>query len=717
MPRLTPLGKIRNIGIMAHIDAGKTTTTERVLYYTGITYKMGEVHEGTAAMDWMEQEQERGITITSAATTCFWNDFRINIIDTPGHVDFTAEVERSLRVLDGAIAILGSVEGVEPQTETVWRQADKYRVPRIIFVNKMDRVGANFEQALDQIRTKLSANPVAVQFPLGAEENFRGVIDLVEERAIVYEEEALGASYEVHEIPSDYRSKAEAYREKLVESLGELDDRILEKFIHGRAISPEELKNAIRRQTLALRIFPVVCGTAFKNKGIQPLLDAVVDYLPSPLDVPAVEGTSPEGDEPLVRNAADDAPFAALVFKIMTDPFVGQLSFLRVYSGSLRTGNTVLVSRRRQRERIGRLLKMHANKREDIKEVWAGDIAAAVGLKSVSTGDTICDLEKPIVLEAVDFPAPVISVAIEPKTKADQQKMGLALQKLTQEDPTFRVHTDPDTGQTLISGMGELHLEVFVDRMLREFSVGANVGTPQVAYRESIRKASEAEGKYIRQTGGRGQYGHVQLRIEPLNLKGEDHRKLWDGVKTQKNVRIDEDLNLLFVDEIFGGAIPRQYIPPIFKGIREAMEGGVLAGYEMTGLCVRLKDGSYHEVDSSEIAFKIAGSIGFKEAARRAHPVLLEPIMKMEVICPEEYMGDVIGDLNSRRGAIHEVEKRASTQIIRAMVPLAGAFGYATDLRSKTQGRASYSMHFSHYDQAPKMVADEVINRATGKVA
>ena len=717
MPRLVPLEKTRNIGIMAHIDAGKTTTTERVLFYTGITYKMGEVHEGTAAMDWMELEQERGITITSAATTCFWNGFRINIIDTPGHVDFTAEVERSLRVLDGAIAILGSVEGVEPQTETVWRQADKYRVPRIIFVNKMDRVGANFEQALHQIRTKLSANPVAVQFPLGAEENFRGVIDLVEERAIVYEEEALGASYEVREIPSDYRSQAEAYREKLVESLGEVDDQILEKFIHGQAISLQELKNAIRRQTLALRIFPVVCGTAFKNKGIQPLLDAVVDYLPSPLDVPAVEGTSPEGDEPLVRNAADDAPFAALVFKIMTDPFVGQLSFLRVYSGSLQSGDTVLVSRRRQRERIGRLLKMHANKREDIKEVWAGDIAAAVGLKSVSTGDTICDLEKPIILEAVDFPAPVISVAIEPKTKADQQKMGLALQKLTQEDPTFRVHTDPDTGQTLISGMGELHLEVIVDRMLREFSVGANVGRPQVAYRESIRKASEAEGKYIRQTGGHGQYGHVQLRIEPLNLKGEDHRKLWDAVKTQKNVRIDEDLNLLFVDEIFGGVIPRQYIPPVFKGIREAMEGGVLAGYEMTGLCVRLQDGSYHEVDSSEMAFKIAGSIGFKEAARRAHPVLLEPIMKMEVICPEEYMGDVIGDLNSRRGAIHEVEKRASTQIIRAMVPLAGAFGYATDLRSKTQGRASYSMHFSHYDEAPKMVADAVINRATGKVA
>ena len=702
---------------MAHIDAGKTTTTERILYYTGKTYKMGEVHDGTAVMDWMEQEQERGITITSAATTCFWNEFRINIIDTPGHVDFTAEVERSLRVLDGAIAILGSVEGVEPQTETVWRQADKYSVPRIIFVNKMDRVGANFEQAIEQARTRLSGNPVAVQLPLGTEGDFRGIVDLIEERAILYKDETLGASYEVEKIPAEMQSQVDSYREKLVESLGEVDDEILEKFIHGQPISSRELKDAIRRQTLALKVFPVLCGSAFKNKGIQPLLDAVIDYLPSPVDVPAVEGSTPEGDEPLVRPASDDAPFAALVFKIMTDPFVGQLAFMRVYSGSLKSGDTVFVSRRQKRERIGRLLKMHANKREDIKEVWAGDIAAAVGLKSVSTGDTICDLDKPIVLEAVDFPAPVISVAIEPKTKADQQKMGVALQKLTQEDPTFRVHTEPDTGQTLISGMGELHLEILVDRMLQEFNVEANVGTPQVAYRETIRKASEAEGKYIRQTGGHGQYGHVRLRIEPLNLKGEDHQKLWEKTKTQKSIRIDEDLNLLFVDEIFGGVIPRQYILPVFQGIREAMEGGVLAGYEMTGICVRLQEGSYHEVDSSEIAFKIAGSIGFKEAARRAHPVLLEPVMRLEVICPEEYMGDVIGDLNSRRGAIHEVEKRASTQIIRATVPLAGTFGYATDLRSKTQGRASYSMHFSHYDEAPRVVSDEVINRVTGKVA
>ena len=702
---------------MAHIDAGKTTTTERILYYTGKTYKMGEVHDGTAVMDWMEQEQERGITITSAATTCFWNEFLINIIDTPGHVDFTAEVERSLRVLDGAIAILGSVEGVEPQTETVWRQADKYSVPRIIFVNKMDRVGANFEQAIEQARTRLSGNPVAVQLPLGTEGDFRGIVDLIEERAILYKDETLGASYEVEKIPAEMQSQVDSYREKLVESLGEVDDEILEKFIHGQPISSRELKDAIRRQTLALKVFPVLCGSAFKNKGIQPLLDAVIDYLPSPVDVPAVEGSTPEGDEPLVRPASDDAPFAALVFKIMTDPFVGQLAFMRVYSGSLKSGDTVFVSRRQKRERIGRLLKMHANKREDIKEVWAGDIAAAVGLKSVSTGDTICDLDKPIVLEAVDFPAPVISVAIEPKTKADQQKMGVALQKLTQEDPTFRVHTEPDTGQTLISGMGELHLEILVDRMLQEFNVEANVGTPQVAYRETIRKASEAEGKYIRQTGGHGQYGHVRLRIEPLNLKGEDHQKLWEKTKTQKSIRIDEDLNLLFVDEIFGGVIPRQYILPVFQGIREAMEGGVLAGYEMTGICVRLQEGSYHEVDSSEIAFKIAGSIGFKEAARRAHPVLLEPVMRLEVICPEEYMGDVIGDLNSRRGAIHEVEKRASTQIIRATVPLAGTFGYATDLRSKTQGRASYSMHFSHYDEAPRVVSDEVINRVTGKVA
>ena len=717
MPRLVPLEKTRNIGIMAHIDAGKTTTTERILYYTGITYKMGEVHEGTAVMDWMEQEQERGITITSAATTCFWKDIRVNIIDTPGHVDFTAEVERSLRVLDGAIAILGAVEGVEPQTEAVWRQADKYRVPRIVFVNKMDRIGANFEQALENLRSKLNANPVAIQLPMGTEDRFRGVIDLVEQKAIAYKDESRGASFDREEIPPEYRQNVASYREKLIESLAEVDDAILEKFIHGQPINTSEIKQAIRRQTIALRVVPVVCGAAFKNKGVQPLLDAVIDYLPSPADIPPIEGYSPEGTEPLVRPASDDAPFAALVFKIMSDPYVGQLSFMRVYSGALQSGNTLYNPRRQQRERIGRLLKMHANKREQIKEVWAGDIAAAVGLKSVSTGDTVCDPHQPIVLETVDFPAPVISVAIEPKTKADQEKMSLALQRLTQEDPTFRVHTDPDTGQTLISGMGELHLEILVDRMLREFSVGANIGRPQVAYRETIRRSADAEGRYIRQTGGRGQYGHVQLRIEPLNLKGENHAKLWESAQSQPTIRIDEELRLLFVNEIYGGAVPRQYIPPVFEGVREAMEGGVLAGYEMTGICVRLQEGSYHEVDSSEIAFKIAGSIGFKEAVRKAHPSLLEPVMKMEVVCPAEYMGDVIGDLNARRGIIHDVEKRASTQIIRASLPLAGTFGYATDLRSKTQGRASYTMHFSHYDEAPKPVAEEIINRVTGKVA
>ncbi|MCZ6514545.1 MAG: elongation factor G [Acidobacteria bacterium] len=715
MPRQVPLEKTRNIGIMAHIDAGKTTTTERILYYTGITYKIGEVHEGTAVMDWMEQE--RGITITSAATTCFWKDIRINIIDTPGHVDFTAEVERSLRVLDGAIVVLGSVEGVEPQTEAVWRQADKYRVPRIIFINKMDRVGANFEQAIEHLRSKLNANPVAVQLPLGAGEQFQGCIDLMEEKAILYKDEKLGAEFSVEEIPEAYREQVGKYREKLVETLGEVDDVIMEKFVHGESVSVDELKQALRRQTIDLKIMPVFCGAAFKNKGVQPLLDAVVEYLPSPADIPPVEGNSPDGKELFSRPPADDAPFAALVFKIMTDPYVGQLAFLRVYSGSLQTGSTIFNSRKDRKERIGRLLKMHADKREDIKEIFAGDICAAVGLKSVSTGDTISDPDHPIILEAVDFPAPVISVAIEPKTKADQEKMGVGLQKLTQEDPTFRVHTDPDTGQTLISGMGELHLEILVDRLLREFNVGANVGRPQVAYRETVRNVSEAEGKYIRQTGGRGQYGHVQLRLEPLNLKTKEHSKLWESVKTQSTIRVDEDLQLLFVDEIYGGAIPRQYIGPIYQGIREAMEGGVLAGYEMTGICVHLQDGSYHDVDSSEIAFKIAGSIGFKEAARRAKLVLLEPIMRMEVVSPAEYMGDVIGDLNSRRGTIQDVEKRSSTQIIRAHVPLAETFGYATDLRSKTQGRASYSMHFTDYQEAPKNVAEEVVNRATGKVA
>jgi elongation factor G len=713
MPRTVPLEKIRNIGIMAHIDAGKTTTTERVLYYTGITHKMGEVHEGTAVMDWMEQEQERGITITSAATTCFWNDIRINIIDTPGHVDFTAEVERSLRVLDGAIAILGAVEGVEPQTEAVWRQADKYRVPRIVFVNKMDRVGADYETCLAQLRSKLHAVPVAVQLPLGAEDDFRGIIDLIEERAIVYKDETLGAMYDVAEIPAEYREKVRQYREQMIEALGEVDDHIMSKYVHGEAVTAEELHAALRRGTVDLKVVPVLCGSAFKNKGIQPLLDAVVDYLPSPMDIPPAEGQSPDGEKALTRAADDDAPFAALVFKIMTDPFVGQLAFLRVYSGSLNVGEFVYNSRRERRERVSRLLKMHANKREEITEVCAGDIAAAVGLKTVSTGDTVCLEGDPIVFESMDFPTPVISVAIEPKTKADQEKMGLALSKLTQEDPTFKVHTDPDTGQTLISGMGELHLEILVDRMLREFNVGANVGRPQVAYRETISAAAEAEGKYIRQTGGRGQYGHVCVRVDPL--PHPDLAAIAELTKKKSTNKFDSELHLLFLDEIVGGSIPREYIPAVYGGIREAMESGVLAGYEMTGVKVALTEGSYHEVDSSEMAFKIAGSIGFKEAARRAKPVLLEPVMKVEVVVPEEYMGDVLGDLSARRGHIEGMEKRGSTQILRAKVPLAEMFGYATDLRSRTQGRASYAMHFLRYEPTPPAIAEDVIARVQGR--
>ena len=714
MARQVPLEKTRNIGIMAHIDAGKTTTTERILYYTGITHKMGEVHEGTAVMDWMEQEQERGITITSAATTCFWNDLRINIIDTPGHVDFTAEVERSLRVLDGAIAILGAVEGVEPQTEAVWRQADKYRVPRIVFVNKMDRIGADFEQCVTQLRSKLHASPVVMQLPLGAEDQFQGVIDVIHQRAIVWKDETLGAGYDVIEIPAAYREISKARRDQMIESLGEVDDRILEKYVHGEEISAADLEASLRRSTIAMKVFPVLCGSAFKNKGIQPLLDAVVGFLPSPVDVPPIEGMRPGTEEKLTRPPQDDAPFAALIFKIMTDPFVGQLAFMRVYSGTLKNGDTVYNPRRDRRERIGRLLKMHANKREEISEVRAGDIAAAVGLKSVSTGDTVSAESDPIVLEAMDFPAPVISVAIEPKTKADQEKMGVALGKLMQEDPTFKVHTDPDTGQTLISGMGELHLEILVDRMLREFNVGANVGRPQVAYRETIRSEAEAEGKYIRQTGGRGQYGHVKLRIEPL--PHPDANAIAELTKKKSTNKFDSELNLLFVDEIVGGSVPREYIPPVYQGVREAMETGVLAGYEMTGVRIALFEGSYHEVDSSEIAFKIAGSMAFKEAARRARPVLLEPVMKVEVVVPEEFMGDVLGDLSARRGRIEGMEKRGSTQIIRATVPLAEMFGYATDMRSRTQGRASYTMHFLRYEQTPANIAEEVIARVTGKV-
>ncbi len=714
MPRQTPLEKIRNIGIMAHIDAGKTTTTERILYYTGRTYKMGEVHEGTAVMDWMEQEQERGITITSAATTCFWNDIRINIIDTPGHVDFTAEVERSLRVLDGAIAILGAVEGVEPQTETVWRQADKYRVPRIVLVNKMDRVGADFETCVSQLRSKLHATPVIVQLPLGAQDVFEGIIDLVRQRAIVWKEETLGAGFDDVEIPAEHREKAQRFREQMIESLGEVDEPIMAKYVHGEAIGEEDLRAALRRATIAMKAFPVLCGAAFKNKGVQPLLDAVVDYLPSPIDVPPIEGTAPDDEEKiLTRKPSDEDPFAALVFKIMTDPYVGQLAFMRVYSGHLEKGDSVYNPRRDRRERISRLLQMHANKREEISEVFAGDIAAAVGLKSVSTGDTICEEAHPIVLESMDFPAPVISVAIEPKTKADQEKLGNALSKLTQEDPTFKVHTDPDTGQTLISGMGELHLEILVDRMVREFSVAANVGRPQVAYRETIMASAEGEGKYVRQTGGRGQYGHVFLRVDPL--PHPDLNAIAELTKKKSTNKFDAELKLLFRDEIVGGVVPKEYIGPTYEGVREAMESGSLAGYEMNGVSVTLTDGSYHEVDSSEIAFKIAGSLGFKEAVRRAKPVLLEPVMKVEVVVPEEYLGKVQGDLTARRAHIEGIEKRGSTQIIRTKVPLAEMFGYATDLRSRTQGRASYTMHFLRYEETPASISEEVIARVQGR--
>src|SRR5919109_677069 len=624
MPRQSPLGKTRNIGIMAHIDAGKTTTTERILFYTGITYKIGEVHEGTAVMDWMEQEQERGITITSAATTCFWRDIRINIIDTPGHVDFTAEVERSLRVLDGAVAVFDAVHGVEPQSETVWRQADKYGVPRICFINKMDKMGADFEHAIDTIRKRLNARPVAIQLPIGQEDKFKGVIDLFEMKAILWKDETLGAEYVTDAIPEELKKKANAFHNQMVETIVENDDDLLHKYMEGETITPAELKASLRKSTVALKLFPVICGTAFKNKGVQPLLDCVVDFLPSPLDIPPIKGTDPDSGKEIERKADDKEPFSALAFKIMTDPFVGQLTFVRIYSGQLKTGDSVYLTGKQRSERIGRLLKMHANKREEISEIYAGDICACVGLRNVTTGDTICDEKHPILLESIEFPAPVISVAVEPKTKGDQEKMGIALSKLAQEDPTFKVHTDPDSGQTIISGMGELHLEIIIDRMMREFSVEANVGKPQVAYRETIRKVAEAEGKYIRQTGGRGQYGHAKIRLEPQE-PGKGYE---------------------FVNDIVGGSVPKEYIKPVDQGIKEAMEGGVLAGYEMVDVKATLYDGSYHEVDSSEIAFKIAGSMAFKEAARKASPVLLEPMMSVEVVVPEEYMGDVIGDIS-----------------------------------------------------------------------
>ncbi len=664
---------------MAHIDAGKTTTTERILYYTGRTHKIGEVHDGTATMDWMVQEQERGITITSAATTAMWGDVRVNIIDTPGHVDFTVEVERSLRVLDGAVGVFCAVGGVEPQSETVWRQADKYGVPRIAFINKMDRIGANFEAVVAQIRTKLGKNAVALQLPIGAEDKFRGVIDLVLMKALIFNDESLGAKYETEEIPAELRADAEHLREKLVESIAETHDELLEKYLAGEPIELAELKAAIREATIAQKITPVMCGSAFKNKGVQPLLDSVVDYLPSPLDIPPVKGIDPDDESLIERKAADSEPFAALVFKIMTDPFVGQLAFFRVYSGHVESGTSVLNTTKGNSERIGRLLQMHANKREEIKEVWAGDIGAAVGLRSVTTGDTICDRDKPIVLETMTFPEPVIAVAIEPKTKVDQEKMGVALAKLMQEDPTFKVHTDPETNQTIIRGMGELHLEIIVDRMVREFGVAANVGKPQVAYREAITRKSEAEGKFVRQSGGKGQYGHVKMRFEPIPEGGFE-----------------------FVNEIVGGSVPREFIKPTEQGIKEALERGIVAGYPVTGVRAILYDGSYHDVDSSEMAFKIAGSMAFQEGARKAAPILKEPIMDVEVVTPEDYAGDVMGDLSRRRGRIQAMEERAGAKVIKAHVPLSEMFGYATQVRSMSQGRASYTMQFLAYERLPR---------------
>jgi elongation factor G len=677
---------------MAHIDAGKTTTTERILFYTGRTHRIGEVHEGTATMDWMEQEQERGITITSAATTCTWRDIRINIIDTPGHVDFTAEVERSLRVLDGAVAVFDAVHGVQPQSEKVWRQADKYGVPRICFINKIDKMGADFEHAVDTIRKRLSAKPVAIQIPIGQEAKFLGVIDLIAMKAIIWKDETMGAEYQTEEIPADLKKKAEAFHAQLVESIAENDDEILHKFLEGEEISADELRSSLRKSTIALKVFPVVVGTAFKNKGVQPLLDAVVDYLPSPLDVGVTHGTNPNNGEPITRKADDKDPFSALAFKIMADPFVGQLTFIRVYSGQLKTGDSVLNVRTGKTERIGRLLKMHANKREEISEILAGDICAAVGLKNVSTGDTICNEDHPIALETITFATPVISVAVEPKTKADQEKMGMALGRLAQEDPTFKVHTDPDSGQTIISGMGELHLEIIVDRMMREYKVEANVGKPQVAYRETIRRHAEAEGKYIRQTGGRGQYGHAKIYLDP--------QPAGTGYE--------------FVNDIVGGSVPKEFIKPIDQGIQEALEGGVLAGYPMVDVKATLYDGSYHDVDSNEMAFKIAGSMAFKEAARKASPVLLEPVMAVEVVTPEDYAGVIMGDLSSRRGRIEGMEHRAGSQVIKAIVPLAEMFGYATHMRSSTQGRAEYSMHFARYEEAPRSVAEEIIAKVQG---
>ena len=693
MPRTVPLQKMRNIGIMAHIDAGKTTTTERILYYTGRTYKIGEVHEGTATMDWMAQEQERGITITSAATTCEWQDCTINIIDTPGHVDFTAEVERSLRVLDGAVAVFDAVAGVQPQSETVWRQADKYRVPRICFINKMDRVGADFYKSVQTIVDRLSARPIPIQIPVGAEEKFQGVVDLVTMKARIWRDESLGAKYDDVDIPEDLQELAKKYREQMIEAAAESDDALFEKYVGGDAMSNEEIVAALRKATISQKIFPVICGSSFKNKGVQNMLDAVVAYLPSPLDVPPVTGINPDNkDEQIERKSSDTEPFSALIFKIMTDPFVGQLCFLRVYSGKLNTGDTVLNAAKGKKERVGRLVKMHANKREEIQEILAGDICAGVGLKTVITGDTICSDNAPVILEAIDFPAPVIQLAIEPKTKADQEKLGVAIHKLATEDPTLKVSTDAETGQTILAGMGELHLEIIVDRMKREFNVEANVGKPQVAYREAIRTTAEAEYTHKKQTGGSGQFAKVKLRVEPY--QGEEE--------------------FVFENEVFGGAIPKEFIPAIEKGVRESLEAGVLAGYPMAAVKVTVFDGNYHDVDSSEMAFKICASICVKDAFRKAKPVLLEPVMRVEVVVPDEYMGAVNGDLISRRGRLEGTEILGGTHIIRAMVPLEKMFGYATDLRSRTQGRGAFTMHFGQYEEVPRNIAEEIVSKVQG---
>ena len=692
MPRKVSLEKTRNIGIMAHIDAGKTTTTERILYYTGVNYKLGETHEGTATMDWMEQEQERGITITSAATTCFWKNHRINIIDTPGHVDFTVEVERSLRVLDGSVTVMCAKGGVEPQSETVWRQADHYHVPRMIYVNKMDIMGADFYNVLRMIDERLKCNAVPIQLPIGKEAEFRGIIDLVEMNADVYYDE-MGKDMRVEEIPEDMRELAEEYREKMLDAVSMFDDEIMEMYLEGKEIPTAKIRAAIRKATVAVEMIPVVCGTSYRNKGVQKLLDAIVDYMPAPTDIPAIEGINPKTDEEDKREPSDDEPFSALAFKIMTDPYVGRLSFFRVYSGTLNTGSSVLNSTKNVRERMGRSLQMHANHREDIETVYSGDIAAAVGLKNTTTGDTLCDEKHPIILESMEFPEPVIRVAIEPKTKAGQEKMGIALMKLAEEDPTFKTYTDEETGQTIIAGMGELHLEIIVDRLLREFKVEANVGAPQVAYKETITKAVDQDTKYARQSGGKGQYGHVKIHVEP-NESGKGYE---------------------FVNATVGGSVPKEYIPAVDAGIQGAMLAGVLAGYPVVDVKVTLYDGSYHEVDSSEMAFKIAGSMAFKEACQKAGPTLLEPIMKVSVIVPDEYMGDVIGDLNSRRGQIQGFEARSGAQQIDAFVPLAEMFGYATDLRSRTQGRGQYTMEPSHYIEIPKSIQEKIIDQRTGR--